>query len=92
MEKIIIAVAALLVALYDLFGNNTYKNGGTTHKTHFKDYKDQFRTYDIALNPGITFWYGQFGAELCWERGLISWDDHASVFSNDFKIRLAYRF
>ena len=80
------------VALYDLFGNQTYKNGGVSNKTPLKDYKDNIRTYDIALNPGITFWYGQFGAELCWERGLVSWDEDASIFSNDFKIRLAYSF
>ena len=82
------------VASYDLFGNSVTKNGGNKYTTKMSEYGDTLNKFDVAINPGITFWYGQFGCELAYQRGFISWDKDGDLkyFSNDFKIRLAYRF
>lgn len=82
------------VASYDYTGNYVAVTDGSKTTFKYSKFKDDFHQFDFALNPGITFWYGQFGAEICWFRGFNTWvkTGDEKIYTSDFIIRLAYRF
>ena len=80
-----------LVASYDLSGR--IKDDDDSHKIDFdEDLGDDFQRLGVAVNPGVTAWFGQFGVDLTWQRGLLAIDKDIKGYDNQFLVRFAYRF
>ena len=80
----------------DIAGKTTSKvtMGGSTYEdeTKLKDYGTDFRRADILLTPGITFWFGQIGIDVTWQRGLIPMSADTDIKVSNILFRLAYKF
>lgn len=78
-----------LVASYDLVGKII--SGDSSVKLDFKEQED-WKRLGVAVNPGVTCWFGQFGLDLTWQRGILSLDEDLKIFDNQLLVRVAYRF
>ncbi|MBP5571105.1 MAG: outer membrane beta-barrel protein [Bacteroidales bacterium] len=80
----------------DMFGKTvaTAKVGGETYtsESKLKDYGTGFRMSDITLVPGVTFWYGKFGVDISWQRGLIPMSVDTDICQSNLLFRLGYKF
>ena len=78
-----------MVASYDLVGK--WIDGKESEKIDFKDYED-FRRLGVAANPGVTVWFGNFGVDVTWQRGVLSVSEELKVYDSQILARVAYRF
>ena len=78
-----------LIASYDLVGKII--SGDSSVKLDFKE-RDDWKRLGVAVNPGVTCWFGQFGLDLTWQRGILSLDEDLKIFDNQLLVRVAYRF
>lgn len=84
------------VTTADMFGKTvgTVKVGGETYtsETKLKDYGTGFRMSDITFVPGLTIWFGNFGVDVSWQRGLIPMSSDSDICQSNLLFRLAYKF
>ena len=81
-----------LALSYDLFG----KAGDVK----LADYRDEINLFDLAIAPGVAFWYGNFGLDVTYQYGFLNMSKNyeesfvgTSKFSaKNLIVRLAYRF
>lgn len=68
-------------------GEETYKN-----ETKLKDYGTGFRRSDIFITPGITYWIGNFGVDIAWQRGLIPMAEDTNTCASNILMGIAFKF
>lgn len=80
----------------DMFGKSVTKAtaAGQTIKTEVSlgDYGSGFRRSDIVIMPGFTYWFGKFGLDVCWQRGLIAMSQDDDTCASNILFRVAYKF
>lgn len=87
-------------ASYDLAGKisstATAHFDGETEKDSesikMSEYGDDFRKYDVGINPGVTVWYGNIGVDLTYQKGFIEMVKDEDFYANSLLLRLALRF
>ncbi|MBP5488197.1 MAG: hypothetical protein J6X77_01355 [Bacteroidales bacterium] len=84
------------VTTADMFGKTvtTAKVAGDTYtnETKLKDYGSGFRMSDITFVPGLTFWFGNFGVDVSWQRGLMPMSTDTDICQSNLLFRLALKF
>ncbi|MBQ7194698.1 MAG: outer membrane beta-barrel protein [Bacteroidales bacterium] len=63
-----------------------------TSESKLKDYGSDFRRFDIVLTPGVTFWFGQFGIDVTWQKGMMPMTADTDIKASNILFRLAYKF
>ena len=78
-----------LVASYDLVGKVI--SGNHSEKIDFKNW-EEWKRLGVAVNPGLTCWFGNIGLDLTWQRGVLTVHEDTKRFDNQLLIRAAFRF
>ena len=95
LEPIVFDFHYGLFASFDLFGSAKEIYEGSyddyTDTTKMSEYED-FRRFDVGVNPGLTVWYGNVGVDLTYQRGLIGMFEDEDVYASNLLLRLALRF
>lgn len=80
----------------DMFGKTKGETtmGEDTYKTEvkLKDYGTGFRRSDIFITPGLTFWIGNFGVDIAWQRGLIAMAEDTDTCASNILMGIAFKF
>lgn len=85
---------------YDFMGKAKASYDGASDSVKMKDYEDtlgwKVNRFDVGIQPGVSVWYGNFGLDFTYQRGLLGLvkedGENYDVFTDNIQIRLAYRF